>query len=54
MNIRKKCKIEIGLSHIAYVQDVPVIDIIDALIGVCFDEEDAGELKEFISDEEDV
>lgn len=54
MEIRKKCKIETGLQHLEDVCDVPMIDIINALIGVCFDEEDAGELKAHISDETDV
>jgi hypothetical protein len=31
-----------------------VIDIINALIGICWDEEEAGELKAHIADEADV
>lgn len=54
MNIREKCKIETGLDHIADARDVCVSDIIDALIGICWDEEEAGELKAHISDEQDV
>lgn len=54
MNIRKLCKIETGLQHLEDAQDVPMIEIVEALIGVCFDEEEAGEVKAHMSDEEDV
>ena len=54
MDIRKKCKVETGLQHLEDAFDVPMIEIINALTGICFDEEEAGELKEFISREEDL
>ena len=54
MNIRKKCKIETGLEHIADSCDVPMDELIDALTGIAWDEEEAGELKDMISDETDI
>ncbi len=54
MKIRKLCKIVTGLEHIADAQDTCIPEIVDALIGVCFDEEEAGQIKAYIADEEDV
>ncbi len=51
MNIRRVCKIETGLSHLEEACDVPMREIIEALKGICFDEEEVGELLEFISNE---
>ena len=51
MDIRNLCKIVTGLEHLADVQDTCIPDIVDALIGVCFDEEEAGEIKAYIADE---
>lgn len=53
MNIRELCKV-VGLEHISDTQDVCIPDIVDALIGVCFDEEEAGQIKAYIADEEGV
>ena len=54
MKIRKICKIVTALEHIADAQDTCIPEIVDALIGVCFDEEEAGAIKAYIADEEDV
>ena len=54
MNIRQLFKAEAGLEYLSDAQDVPVSEIIDALIGVCFSEEEAGAIKRHISDEADV
>jgi hypothetical protein len=43
-----------ALERVAEVQDTAMVEIIDALVGVCFDEEESGELKHYIADEEDV
>ena len=54
MNARKLCKVVTGLEHLADAQDVYIPDLVDALVGVCFDEEEAGQIKAYIADEEDV
>jgi len=54
MNIRRVCKIETGLSHLEEACDVPMREIIEALKGICFAEEEVGELLEFISNEDDI
>jgi hypothetical protein len=54
MKIRKLCIIVAGLEHIADAQDACIPEIVDALVGVCFDEEEAGQIKAYIADEEDV
>lgn len=54
MNNRKLYKIVDGLERIAEAQDVCIPEIVDALIGVCFNEEEAEYIKSYISSEEDV
>ena len=51
MNIRKLSKIITGLKHLADAQDTSMPDIVDALVGVCFNEEEAGRIKSYINDE---
>ena len=43
-----------AMERIAETQDTTMVEIIDALVGVCFDEEEAGQLKRYIADEEYV
>jgi hypothetical protein len=43
-----------ALERVAEVQDTAMVEIIDALVGVCFDEEEAEQLKRYMADEEGV
>ena len=54
MNIRKLCKIITGIEHIAGAQEAHITEIVEALTGICFNEEEAGQIKAYIADEEDV
>jgi len=49
MNNHKIRKIITGLEHVADSQDTPLLEILDALIGVCFDEEEAGKIKNYFN-----
>jgi hypothetical protein len=42
------------IKSIADETGAAIIEIIDELTGVCFNEEEAGQIKEFISNEDDV
>jgi len=48
MKIRKIFEIVTGLENIADAQDTCIHEILDALVGVCFDEEEAGDIKPYI------
>lgn len=47
MDTRKKAKLISAIEQIADEQEVAIHDVISHLIGVVFDEEDAGDLLKF-------
>lgn len=48
MKFRKIFEIVTRLENIADAQDTCIHEILDALVGVCFDEEEAGDIKHYI------
>ena len=48
MNSREMSKIITGLEHLAEAQDASMIEIVNALIEVCFNEEEAREVNNYI------
>ncbi len=51
MGVKKLSKILTGLEHLAKAQDICVIDIVNGLIGVCFDKDEASQVKAYIEKE---
>jgi hypothetical protein len=52
LKYRQLIEVIVGIEMIAGAQDTLIPDIADALVGVCFDEEEVGQIKAFISDED--
>lgn len=46
MKLSDLLPIEAALDKLSLVTETSVLEIIDALVGVCFNEEDAGGLRE--------
>ena len=47
MNARKKAKLVDALDQICNEQEVSINDLVEQLIGVCFSEEEGGDLVAF-------
>ena len=48
MQIRNLCTIFIGLDRLSEATDSPTPEIVNALVGVCFDEEEAGVINSYL------
>jgi hypothetical protein len=42
----------IALEQVSDAQDTSMIDILDALVGVCLNEEEAGDIKQCMCDDD--
>ena len=51
MNTRKKAKLVNALDRICDEQEVTINDLVEQLIGVCFSEEEGGDLVAFYEEQ---